>query len=239
MDLMDNGFRSSVNICKNCQILGHTQKWCKNNPSCPVCNLSPHSDTICSRITCANCYGEHTSSDKTCPKYQQIKEILTIKTLENISIGEARKYKEQHPIQVGTTVPFSQIINHSHHKQANQAETEDISSINTQKQPSTTNASALTVHHHHKSINYKSIANEQNSTQHKDGHTTQNPKNNNNNNITNQTSKEQLISLLSRYTSHINDISEIPTTSTITDLSYGENNNTNLSNQFEDISDNI
>lgn len=77
--------------CKNCQKFGHTNKRCKSNATCYSCSLPPHDPDTCSRTMCANCAGAHTSDDKNCPKFQQLKEILKIKVTEYCSIGEARR----------------------------------------------------------------------------------------------------------------------------------------------------
>ncbi|CAD7001329.1 unnamed protein product [Ceratitis capitata] len=71
----------------------------------------------------------------------------------------------------------------------------------------------------------------------------------NNNNTINESSQDQVLSLLPRYTSqhnfqydlsgYPNNITEIPTFSTITDNNHAKHNNTSLSNQFEDISDDL
>lgn len=84
--------------CKQCQLIGHTAKYCRNSPSCVSCNLpSDHTPpTECKRIMCANCSGDHPASSNTCPKYQQSKEILKIKTIYKCSMREAvTKYKIQ------------------------------------------------------------------------------------------------------------------------------------------------
>lgn len=77
--------------CRNCQLLGHTKNRCKNNTTCDNCNLPPHNPLPCSRTMCANCLGEHPSSNLSCPKYKQLKEILKIKTQSKCSMGEAKK----------------------------------------------------------------------------------------------------------------------------------------------------
>lgn len=84
--------------CKSCQKLGHTLKHCKNLPSCVNCNFPPHKEEKCSRLMCANCSGEHPASSISCPKFQQAKEILKIKTEEKCSMREAaKKYRAQAP----------------------------------------------------------------------------------------------------------------------------------------------
>ena len=107
--------------CKNCQLLGHTQKRCKNNPSCGVCNLPPHQPIECTRKMCANCLADHTSFDNSCPKYKQAKEILKIKTVERCSMAEARnKYKTLNPINMTTNAnSFADIVKNSNNSAEN------------------------------------------------------------------------------------------------------------------------
>lgn len=86
--------------CKNCQKLGHTKNRCKGNATCPECSLPPHAPEKCTRIFCTNCSEAHSSADKNCPRYVQMKEVLKIKTKNYCSIAEARrKYRENNPIQ--------------------------------------------------------------------------------------------------------------------------------------------
>ncbi|XP_055918565.1 uncharacterized protein LOC129950665 [Eupeodes corollae] len=86
--------------CKNCQILGHTAKRCTNKKICEICSLLAHENLECTQIKCANCSNDHASSSKTCPKYLQSKEILTIKTRNKCSMGEAKRiYGQQNLIQ--------------------------------------------------------------------------------------------------------------------------------------------
>lgn len=75
--------------CKNCQLLGHTQKWCKGSSSCVNCNLPPHTNTECTRIYCANCAEDHPASSNKCKKFIQQKEIIQIKTKKKCSMREA------------------------------------------------------------------------------------------------------------------------------------------------------
>lgn len=96
--------------CKSCQRLGHTKKWCKNNPLCEKCALPPHTPTECTRTFCVNCSEEHPSNFKECKVFKQHKEVLKIKTKEKCSLKAAKeKYETQ------TTTPplvqtFSDVI---------------------------------------------------------------------------------------------------------------------------------
>ncbi|KAI8116078.1 hypothetical protein CVS40_11771 [Lucilia cuprina] len=96
--------------CLNCQRLGHTQKRCRGDATCPECSLPPHDKEKCQRTFCTNCSGKHSSSDKNCPRYLQMKEILKIKTINYCSIGEARrKYRESNPIITASDNTYANI----------------------------------------------------------------------------------------------------------------------------------
>lgn len=77
--------------CVSCQIFGHTQKNCTSPIKvCAQCsNTLPHAE--CGPTKCLNCKQEHNSSSKDCPIYTKESKIMEIKTLENISISEARR----------------------------------------------------------------------------------------------------------------------------------------------------
>lgn len=138
-------------LCKNCQKLGHTTKRCNGNPTCPQCSLPPHEKENCTRTFCTNCSGEHSSTDKECPRYIQTKEILKIKTKNYCSIGEARRmYQSSHPIpQNNKTNTYASITSESPTKRKetvnqqaekeNQQNSQTITSItkNLNYQPST------------------------------------------------------------------------------------------------------
>ena len=89
--------------CFRCQRFGHTRTHCNGRPTCSKCASTDHPDQPCDSDTlrCVNC-GEgqtpHASSDRTCPKYAEEKEILAIKVTRNMSFREAREaYHETHP----------------------------------------------------------------------------------------------------------------------------------------------
>lgn len=84
--------------CKNCQILGHTAKRCNKLPVCDSCALPPHSPQPCTRSCCVNCSGPHPASNRSCPKYTQMKEVIIIKTDKKCSMREAIKlHRMQNP----------------------------------------------------------------------------------------------------------------------------------------------
>lgn len=106
--------------CFKCLKFNHSKEKCRNEISkCFICgddrDLKHESelDTItkkCLRvIKCVNCNGDHSSLSKNCPVFIKEKEILLIKTEENISFIDARKkFYQINPIQKGPS--FSKII---------------------------------------------------------------------------------------------------------------------------------
>ena len=102
--------------CFNCQRLGHVQSACRGKTTCPKC-AGPHLFSLCplnpicpqstSSVThppvitpltttkCCNCNGPHSAAYWGCPKFQERKKILEIKTLQKIPYGDAvTQYKD-------------------------------------------------------------------------------------------------------------------------------------------------
>ena len=79
--------------CFQCQKFGHSKKFCKNEIACWKCGKVGHdggdckSETVC----CLNCNGDHFASSKSCPIWQQEKDIQRVKTEKSLSYFEARK----------------------------------------------------------------------------------------------------------------------------------------------------
>ncbi|XP_054734443.1 rhoGEF domain-containing protein gxcJ-like [Anastrepha obliqua] len=111
--------------CKSCQILGHTTKRCNKTPACDSCALPPHTPTPCSRTFCANCSGDHAASSKSCPKFVQMKQIITIKTEKKCSMREAiRIQKMQIPPTLNESSPsFSNVTKNTYSNPQNNINT--------------------------------------------------------------------------------------------------------------------
>ncbi|GBO04664.1 hypothetical protein AVEN_44499-1 [Araneus ventricosus] len=79
--------------CFKCQRFGHTITACRSKQICARCSLPDHDSNNCSSTTpkCYNCNGDHPAFFRSCPRYKQEKEILTVKITKNISFPEARK----------------------------------------------------------------------------------------------------------------------------------------------------
>ena len=66
--------------CKSCLGYGHTSKHCTHQPRCLHCGNTGHNYDACviknEAARCANCGGGHVASDKTCPKFIQMRDHL-------------------------------------------------------------------------------------------------------------------------------------------------------------------
>lgn len=77
--------------CFRCQRFGHGSQSCRGNPTCVKCGQSEHDDAECTNtLNCVNCKGPHAAYSRACPEWKKEKDILTLKTKENIPYKEAR-----------------------------------------------------------------------------------------------------------------------------------------------------
>jgi len=126
--------------CKSCQLLGHTTKKCVNTPVCSECALSPHSPSKCTKICCANCSGEHSASSRQCPKYQEQREILKIKTVRKCTMREAKTIFKTTSQNSVNTASYSSVAKTSHQRSenANQNKNDKIKIASTVEAPKKT-----------------------------------------------------------------------------------------------------
>ena len=98
--------------CYHCQMFGHVFNSCRSRLKgekgvCVKCGDLEHG--VCDRDPkCFNCKESHSASDKKCQRYLFEKEILTIKTKENISFRDARE-KAKQSVNL-TTKTFAQTL---------------------------------------------------------------------------------------------------------------------------------
>ncbi|XP_055922831.1 uncharacterized protein LOC129953615 [Eupeodes corollae] len=103
--------------CRQCQLLGHTIKWCKRAASCVTCNLPPHDDNNCIRTLCANCSGPQPASAKDCPNETPQKNSETnsdneqIHTLNNYSRAQTKSNNGKTNINENTQTTASSSSN--------------------------------------------------------------------------------------------------------------------------------
>jgi len=88
--------------CINCQMLGHTKKWCrKTSETCAKCGIDGHKVSTCqNEAKCVNCSGNHFSSDRNCDHYKFRCEVVATQTRERLTYSEAmektrQSYREQ------------------------------------------------------------------------------------------------------------------------------------------------
>ncbi|GBN26725.1 hypothetical protein AVEN_56158-1 [Araneus ventricosus] len=78
--------------CFKCQRFGHSQTNCRGTLTCARCAEKGHISQQCTgQEKCVNCSGDHTSFSRSCPRWKQEKEIMAIKTKEQISYPEAKR----------------------------------------------------------------------------------------------------------------------------------------------------
>ena len=78
--------------CFKCQKFGHMKTKCTKKDVCPRCSEAhPENECKASTLKCPNCHGDHSSSDKKCPKYVEMKNILEISAKKRISVKDAKK----------------------------------------------------------------------------------------------------------------------------------------------------
>ncbi|XP_055940889.1 uncharacterized protein LOC129971293 [Argiope bruennichi] len=78
--------------CFQCQRFGHPKIACRGTLTCARCAEKGHDSQQCtSSEKCVNCDGEHTSFSRSCPRWRLEKEIITLKTKEQISYPEAKR----------------------------------------------------------------------------------------------------------------------------------------------------
>ncbi|XP_064469920.1 uncharacterized protein LOC135384653 [Ornithodoros turicata] len=81
--------------CFKCQRFGHGSQVCRGHAICPKCAGMDHSAESCANeVRCANCKGSHPVYSRSCPRWQEEKEILKMKVTQNISYREAKTQVE-------------------------------------------------------------------------------------------------------------------------------------------------
>ena len=81
--------------CFKCQKYGHHKDKCRSVAACQVCSEEGHDTKECSNNPrCRNCEGSHPPNSKKCPTWEKEKQIVKMKTEQNISYPEARRLCE-------------------------------------------------------------------------------------------------------------------------------------------------
>ena len=80
----------SPQLCKRCQQYGHGERACSSATICRKCSQDHHTSTcISTDELCFQCQGPHPAGSRACSAQQYEKEIMKIKTLNNISREKA------------------------------------------------------------------------------------------------------------------------------------------------------
>ena len=80
----------SPQLCKRCQQYGHGERACSSATICRKCSQDHHTSTcISTDELCFQCEGPHPAGSRACSAQQYEKEIMKIKTLNNISREKA------------------------------------------------------------------------------------------------------------------------------------------------------
>ena len=87
----------NVRQCFKCWRFNHGSKTCSGVDTCVRCGSTEHSGQECTNQTkCINCEAnDHTANDKTCPCFEDEKQIRVIMAEEYISYGMAKKEYQQ------------------------------------------------------------------------------------------------------------------------------------------------
>ncbi|XP_064461778.1 uncharacterized protein LOC135371726 [Ornithodoros turicata] len=92
--------------CFKCQHFRHSSLVCRGHSTCPKCSGKDHSPETCSNeYRCANCQGNHPVYPRSCPRCKEEKEIIKIKTVQNIPYRAA---KTQYEFQMKGS--FSEVV---------------------------------------------------------------------------------------------------------------------------------
>ncbi|XP_064469617.1 uncharacterized protein LOC135384338 [Ornithodoros turicata] len=77
--------------CYKCQKFGHGSQVCRGQAVCARCAGKDHSSETCSNdIRCTNCEGSHPAYSRSCPFWQEEKQVLKIKIEQNVTYRAAR-----------------------------------------------------------------------------------------------------------------------------------------------------
>ena len=79
--------------CFNCQRFGHFESICTCPSACAKCCEKHEGDSCQSPAKWVNCFGQHPSFSKQCPKEKQVQKV---KIVQNVYFPEAWKIVEVH-----------------------------------------------------------------------------------------------------------------------------------------------
>ncbi|XP_039495484.2 uncharacterized protein LOC120454339, partial [Drosophila santomea] len=87
--------------CHRCQSFGHTKNYCRNPFKCMKCGQQ-HATVLCNKpkhipAYCANCKGNHVSSYKGCPVFQEAKQRLAVNKVRDQHTQQTQHTQPTHP----------------------------------------------------------------------------------------------------------------------------------------------
>ncbi|XP_064469544.1 uncharacterized protein LOC135384263 [Ornithodoros turicata] len=81
--------------CFKCQRFGHGSQVCRGQAVCPKCAETNHTSDSCQNaLKCANCQGGHAVYSRSCPRWQEEKQILKVKAEQKITYRAAKAQVE-------------------------------------------------------------------------------------------------------------------------------------------------
>lgn len=101
--------------CTNCLTYGHSKKNCTRNNICAKCGAVAHDGECETTLCCINCTragvsdNRHSALSRKCPVFMKEYEIQKIRTLEGVSIRDAKKKYESRP-KVPLSFSFSEVV---------------------------------------------------------------------------------------------------------------------------------
>lgn len=81
--------------CFKCQRFGHGSQVCRGHAVCAKCAETSHTSDSCQNAAkCANCQGGHAVYSRSCPRWQEEKQILRVKAEQNLTYKAAKAQVE-------------------------------------------------------------------------------------------------------------------------------------------------
>lgn len=102
--------------CTTCLAYGHGKKNCRSEKMCAKCGTEEHQGECASALCCINCTRagvndtkNHSALSRKCPIFVKEYEIQKIRTLESVSVRDAKKIFESRP-KTPLTFKFSEVV---------------------------------------------------------------------------------------------------------------------------------
>ncbi|XP_077516955.1 uncharacterized protein LOC144127861 [Amblyomma americanum] len=98
--------------CFNCQRYGHGSQSCRGHKTCAKCASKDHASENCegAAFRCANCGDDHPAYSRSCQTWKNEKDIITMKTKQNITFKEARRLFYANTFTFSTKTTFADVV---------------------------------------------------------------------------------------------------------------------------------